>query len=76
MILKVANFTEEGLVTPEGVDQEGILKINLSMDGIEPQAHVQKVRGLTITLSGQDCIKVSCKIKTSISPPLQNPSLR
>ena len=34
-ILKVANFTEEGLVTPEGVAWEKvILKINLSLQGI------------------------------------------
>ena len=34
---EVANFKEEGLVTPAGGKWEnGILKVNLSMQGIEP----------------------------------------
>ena len=37
MILKVANFTEEGFVTQIGVERErGNLQIDLSMWGIEP----------------------------------------
>ena len=41
MILEVANFKEEGLVTPEeGEREEGILKISLPMQGIEPQSPV------------------------------------
>ena len=52
-ILKVANFTKEGLVTPEGVAWEKvILKINLSLQGIEPWSAARKVNVLTTTLVG------------------------
>jgi hypothetical protein len=34
LIMKVSNFTEEGLVTPER--EKHIFKVNLSMQGIEP----------------------------------------
>ena len=52
MITEVANFKEEGLVIPEGGEGEnGILKINLSLQGIEPQSSAQKARVLTTTIT-------------------------
>ena len=42
VIPEVANFKEEGLVTPEGWEGEKeILKICWSMQGIEPGSHVK-----------------------------------
>ena len=39
LLLKVANFTEEDLVTPEGVvGEKVVLKIILSMQGIESRS--------------------------------------
>ena len=70
--VKVTNFTEESLVTPEGVEGEKkiVFKINLSMQGIESNP------GCLREFDGVDCIKVSYKIKASISHPLHYPSLR
>ena len=47
-ILKVANFTEEGFVTQEGVERErGNLQIDLSMRRIEIcRLHEQQMCGL------------------------------
>ena len=84
VITEVANFKEESLVTTEGGEgQKGILKINLSMQGIEPLSPLQKkVKVLTsytnwtLVCDGINCKKVSDEIKASISPPLQYPRLR
>ena len=72
-------------MTPEG-DEGGksIMKINLSMQEIEPWSPAQKARVLTsdqytfwsLVLDGVDCENGSDKIKYSISPPLHYPKLR
>ena len=52
-ILKVANFTEEGLVAPEGVAWEKVIsKNNSPLQGIEPWSAARKVKVLTTTLIG------------------------
>ena len=67
MISKVANFKEEGLVTPEGWEGEKeILKICWSMQGIEPGSAGWNAKVPTTTLSRHlvlgegDFKKVSC----------------
>jgi hypothetical protein len=51
VFIEAAYSKEEGLMTLEGGEGEkAILKSNLSIQGIEPQRHVQKTRVLTTTL--------------------------